>query len=118
MNKTPRKYIAIYSREGRLIDVYTAISCIVGDFNNTTNGGVRAAIKTGHIYKDMFFKEYENQEEIPNTIFVHYLCKIDNLYFIKQIEVVNYLGVTRQLVSAAVKSRAKTIAGHKVEWID
>jgi hypothetical protein len=43
----------------------------------------------------MFFKEFINDEEIPETITVPYLCKIDDIYFIRQIEIVNYLGVTR-----------------------
>lgn len=118
MTTKQQKHIAVYTRNGKLINTYTKVSSIARDYEFTTSAGIHNAINSGKLYKDMFFKEFIDDEEIPETITVPYLCKIDDIYFIRQIEIVNYLGVTRQVVSAAVKAHAKKIAGRKIEWLD
>lgn len=115
MNKKPYK-IAVYSRNGYLLNVFGSINDIIKEYTSTTDSGVRTAIETEKVYRNMFFRKFRTEEEVPEAIIIQYLCKIDDIYFIKQIEIVNYLNVSRQLVSAAVKSHAKTIAGRDVEW--
>ena len=107
-----KQSIAIYNRNGKLVKVAHSIREIVnGEF---LDGGIRSALKTGKIYKDHFFRyigpicfEYI---EVP------YLCIIDGIKFMKQTEVAEYCGVTKQAVSSANKHGATLINGKVIEW--
>lgn len=106
--------IAIYNRYGDLVAVARSIrGAITNDF---LDGGIRAALKSGKIYKDHFFRYYLFSEKPPKNIEVPYLCIIDGLKFMKQIEVAEYCGVTKQAVSTAKAHNATLINGKIVEW--
>lgn len=107
-----KKSIAIYDRNGNLVETARSIrEAINGEF---LDGGIRSALKSGKIYKDHFFR-YFNIEPFKN-IEVPYLCIIDGLKFIKQTEVAEHCGVTKQAVSTAKMHRAPSINGKIIEW--
>ena len=106
--------IAIYNRYGGLVAVARSIrGAITKDF---LDGGIRAALKSGKIYKDHFFRYYNLPEYPPVNIEVPYLCIIDGVKFMKQTEVAEYCGVTKQAVSSAKAHGATLINGKNVEW--
>lgn len=106
--------IAIYNRYGGLVAVARSIrGAITKDF---LDGGIRAALKSGKIYKDHFFRYYNLPEYPPINIEVPYLCIIDGVKFMKQTEVAEYCGVTKQAVSTAKAHSAPSINGKIVEW--
>lgn len=106
--------IAIYNRYGGLVAVARSIrGAITKDF---LDGGIRAALKSGKIYKDHFFRYYNLPEYPPINIEVPYLCIIDGVKFMKQTEVAEYCGVTKQAVSTAKSHNAPFINGKNVEW--
>lgn len=106
--------IAIYNRYGDLVTVARSIrGAITKEF---LDGGIRAALKSGKIYKDHFFRYYILSEHPPKNIEVPYLCIIDGVKFMKQTEVAEYCGVTKQAVSTAKAHNATLINGKNVEW--
>lgn len=107
-----KKSIAIYDRNGNFV---RAARCIREAINEEfLDGGIRSALKSGKIYKDHFFR-YFNIEPSKN-IEVPYLCIIDGLKFMKQTEVAEHCGVTKQAVSTAKLHHATLINGKTVEW--
>lgn len=107
-----KKSIAIYDRNGNLVKVARSIREIVNE--EFLDGGIRSALKSGKIYKGHFFR-YFNIEP-SNNIEVPYLCIIDGLKFMKQIEIAEYCGVTKQAVSSAKSHNATFINGKVIEW--
>ena len=106
--------IAIYNRYGDLVTVARSIrGAITEEF---LDGGIRAALKSGKIYKDHFFRYYTLYEYPSKNIEVPYLCIIDGLKFMKQTEIAEYCGVTKQAVSTAKAHNAPSINGKIVEW--
>lgn len=106
--------IAIYNRYGDLVAVARSIrGAITKDF---LDGGIRAALKSGKIYKDHFFRYYTLSEYLPKNIEVPYLCIIDGVKFMKQTEIAEYCGVTKQAVSTAKSHNAPSINGKIVKW--
>jgi len=107
-----KQYIAIYDRNGKLVKVARSIREVVdGEF---LDGGIRSALKSGKIYKDHFFRYVGPM--LSEYIEVPYLCIIDGLKFMKQIEIAEYCGVTKQAVSSAKSHGATLINGKTVEW--
>ena len=106
------KAVAIYDRNGDLIKVAHSIrDAISGEF---LDGGIRAALKSGKIYKDHFFRFVG--PVLSETIEVPYLCIIDGRKFMKQTEVAEYCGVTKQAVSSAKSHNATLINGKNIKW--
>ena len=106
--------VAVYNRYGSLVMVARSIrGAITKDF---LDGGIRAALKSGKIYKDHFFRYYNLSEYPIKNIEVPYLCIIDGVKFMKQTEVAEYCGVTKQAVSTAKAHSAVLINGKSVEW--
>lgn len=107
-----KQSIAIYNRNGELVKVARSIrEATSGSF---LDGGIRSALKSGKIYKDHFFRYIS--ENPSKNIEVPYLCIIDGLKFMKQIEVAEYCGVTKQAVSTAKQHNASLINGKNIEW--
>ena len=106
--------IAIYNRYGALVAVSRSIRGAIT--KNFLDGGIRAALKSGKIYKDHFFRYYPLPGYPPINIEVPYLCIIDGVKFMKQTEVAEYCGVTKQAVSTAKAHNATFINGKIVEW--
>lgn len=111
-----RPYVAMYDRHGKFVDCAETIVDLCKKHTDLTNGSVSTAIKEKKIYKDHFFISYSKFVEPPETIEVPYIAIIDGLKFIKQVEISNYLGISRQAVSAAHKRFAATLNGREVEW--
>ena len=106
--------VAIYNRYGGLVMVARDIrGATTKEF---LDGGIRAALKSGKIYKDHFFRYYNLSDYPPKNIEVPYLCIIDGIKFMKQIEVAEYCGVTKQAISTAKRHSATLINGKIVEW--
>ena len=115
MKKTDiEQYIAIYDRTGTLVVTAGSVRSLVN--GKLLDGGIRAALKSGKIYKDYFFRYYNSNEIPPKEIEVPYLCIIDNYKFMRQTEVAEYCGVTKQAVSSAKAHGATLINGKSVEW--
>lgn len=109
------KRIALYSREGKLLGIYRNIRHITLELQGSSDSGIKSALESGLIYKDCFLR-YCNGETPPEQIEVPWLCKIEGQTYMKQSEIVEALGLSRQLVSAAVKSRAHKLGKKVVEW--
>lgn len=105
--------IAIYDKTGILQEVYDTATEAAND--TFLYSGVTAALRSGKVYKEHFFRKFP-EDEIPEQIDVPYLCEVDGIRFIKQIELVKYFGVSRQAVSQTVKKRGKTICGKIITW--
>ena len=108
--------IAIYNRYGDLVGVALSVRGVIANSKDFLDGGIRAALKSGKIYKDHFFHYYNLPEYPPINIEVPYLCIIDGVKFMKQIEVAEYCGVTKQAVSTAKAHGAPSINGKIVKW--
>lgn len=106
--------IAIYDRNGNFVKAAHSIREATNE--EFLDGGIRSALKSGKIYKDHFFRYFMITEESIKNIEVPYLCIIDGLKFMKQIEVAEYCGVTKQAVSSANRHGATFINGKSVEW--
>ena len=109
-----KKSIAIYDRNGDFVKAARSIREATNE--EFLDGGIRSALKSGKIYKGHFFRYFITTEEPVKNIEVPYLCIIDGLKFMKQIEVAEYCGVTKQAVSTANQHKATFINGKVVEW--
>lgn len=107
--------VAIYSREGQLEESYESVKDAVGA-TEYPDSGIRNAIKSGKIYKNKFFRSFNTDKDPNDTIEVDYLCEIDGIRFMKQTEVADYCGVSRQAVSSAKQRASTLIAGKTVYW--
>lgn len=114
--KVFRPYVAVYDRHGDFVDCAETITDLCRKYPEFAVGGVSTAIKNNKIYKNHFFINYSKFSEPPETIEIDYIAEIDGVKFIKQVEIANYLGISRQAVSAAYKRRAETLGGRNVKW--
>lgn len=113
----PLKYgVAVYDKSGELEETYTSLKETINNNDNYSDSGVRNAVKTGKVYKDHFFREYNLADAPLDHIDIPYVCIIDGIRFVKQVEVAAYCGVSRQAVTSAKQRRAPSISGYKVEW--
>lgn len=108
------QYIAVYDRTGTLVITARSVRALVD--KEFLDGGIRAALKSGKIYKGYFYRYFSSTEIPLKHIEIPYLCIIDGLKFMKQIEVAEYCGVTKQAVSSAKAHGAVLINGKSVEW--
>jgi hypothetical protein len=114
--KVFRPYVAVYDRHGDFVDWAETITDLCRNYPEFVVGGVSTAIKNNKIYKNHFFINYSKFSEPPETIEIDYIAEIDGVKFIKQVEIANYLGISRQAVSAAYKRKAETLGGRDVKW--
>lgn len=114
--KVFRPYVAVYDRHGDFVDCAETITDLCRKYPEFVVGGVSTATKNNKIYKNHFFINYSKFSEPPETIEIDYIAEIDGVKFIKQVEIANYLGISRQAVSAAYKRRAETLGGRDVKW--
>lgn len=108
--------IAVYDRNGELLDTFPSVK-IVAQGKAFTESGVRAALKSEKIYKNHFFRWYKICDVPPETIDFPHICVIDGQRFCKQTEVADYCSVTRQAISYAKIHNQRKINGYDVEWI-
>lgn len=108
------QHIAVYNRSGELVATARGVRSLVN--KDLLDGGIRAALKSEKIYKDYFFRYFNITEKPLKKIEVPYLCIIDEIKFMKQTEVAEYCGVTKQAVSSAKAHNASLINGKVVKW--
>ena len=111
-----RPYVAMYDRHGEYIDCAETIVDLTKKYPEFVAGGIAKSIKEKKIYKNHFFISYSKFEQPPETIDIEYIAEIDGVKFVKQIEISNYLNISRQAVSAAYKRKALTLGGREVKW--
>ena len=107
-----QKKIAVYNDRGELEKTAEGVKSLVGDIFK--DNGIRDSIKTGKIYKDHYFRIYE--EEPKEEIEIHPICVIDEIPFVTCAEMGRYLGVTRQAISVARKRKSKKVGGVEIQW--
>ena len=112
---TPRKNIAIYDANGDLEQVVRTIT-EAADLTGLCNASVSKALKTGSKCKENFFRFYDNNTKPDDSIEFDWLCEIDGVKFVKQIEVADYCGVSRQAVSGSFSRKSKEINGRQITW--
>ena len=78
--------------------------------------GISDAIKLNKVYKNKFFRQYLNDEEIPEEIEVPIIGLIDEIPFARVIDMATYLNVSRQAVSRAKVNHRSKINGHDIIW--
>ena len=111
-----RPGVAMYDRHGDYMDRTETVTEMLKKYPHLAEGGITKSIKEKKIYKDCFFINVPKHETAPETIEIEYLAEIDGVKFVKQVEIANYLGVSRQAVSAALKRGAKSLSGRPIEW--
>lgn len=114
--ESPKNKFCIYDKTGILVETYNSIKELICDNTSFTESSVRKALKTTKPYKNYFFYVYEEGADIPETLEVPYLCTIDGIRFLKQVEVATYCGVSRQAVSGAKQRGTSIINGYKIDW--
>ena len=106
----------MYDRHGEYVDSAETIVDLIKQHPGFTSASISKSIKENKIYKDYFFISYSKFEEPPESIDIEYIAEIEGIKFVKQIEISNYLNISRQAVSAAYKRRAATLGGKEVNW--
>lgn len=114
-NGEPRKRVAIYNEYG-VLEHTTATIGEAATYGGSTLPTVTRAIESGKLSKKHFYRFYFDNEEPAETIEFDYLCEIDGVKFVKQIDIAEYCGVTKQAVSGSVKRKSKEINGYQVTW--
>ena len=104
--------IAVYNDRGELERTGEGVKSLVDD--KYKDNGIRDSIKTGKIYKDCYFRSYEDEPE--EEIEIHPICMVDEIPFVNLAEMGRYLGVTRQAASIARKRKTKKVGGIEVTW--
>ena len=109
------KNIAIYDSNGDLETVTKTITEAAG-YCDMCNASVSTALKSGKKSKEYFFRYVADGATPDETIEFDYLCEIDGVKFVKQIEIADYCGVSRQAVSGSVKRLSREINGRQISW--
>lgn len=105
-----KDYVAIYNEDGELEDV--AKSCSeAGRKTDISNISVNNAVKTGKICKGYFFRMFPSNTDPAEETEIPYICEIDGHKFLKQIEIAEYCGVTKQAISGSRRRQAAEING-------
>jgi hypothetical protein len=94
-DKVFRPYVAMYDRHGDFMDSAETIADLSKKYPELTASGISAAIKNNKIYKNHFFIHYSKFKQPPEEIEIDYIAEIDGVKFVKQVEISNYLGVSR-----------------------
>ena len=112
-NGEPRKRVAIYNEHG-VLEHNTLTIGEAAEYGGSTLTTVTRAIESGKLSKGHFYRFYFDNVEPEETIEFDYLCEIDGIKFVKQIDIAEYCGVTKQAVSGSVKRKSKEINGYQV----
>lgn len=114
--KVFRPYVAMYDRHGEFMDSAETIADLSKKYPEFSASGISTAIKNNKIYKNHFFIHYSKFNQPPEEIAIEYLAEIDGVKFVKQVEISNYLGVSRQAVSYAHQRLSQTLGGKNIQW--
>lgn len=111
-----RPAVAVYDRHGELLDSAETMTDLCKAHPEFNISGISTAIKNNKMYKNHMFINYSKFSSPPESIDIPYIAEIDGLKFIKQTEIADYLGVSRQAVSAACKRKSNTLGGREIVW--
>ena len=112
---TEKRRIAIYDAGGDLEWVAKTISEAAA-YSELCNATVSTALKSGKKSGEYFFRYFPAAESPQQTIEFDYIAEIDGVKFVKQIEIADYCGATRQAVSGSYKRLSKEINGRNISW--
>lgn len=110
-----QNHYAAYDRSGELEMVAPTITELSSALN-ISNASISKSVKTGNVSCAYFFRAFPSTEEPADKIDVPWLCEIDGIRFLKQTEVADYCGVSRQAVSQSAKRQSKEINGRNILW--
>lgn len=114
--KVFRQYVAMYDRHGDFMDSAETITDLSKKYPEFSTSGISTAINKHKIYKNHFFIHYSRFSQPPEEIEIEYIAEIDGVKFVKQVEISNYLGVSRQAVSQAHQRLSQTLGGKNIQW--
>lgn len=103
--------ICCYDVYGCLVKVTDSIKDMESSEFKMT--GLREALKTGKVYKNHYFRWFEEPKE---EIEVPYYCIIDEIPFPRCVDAARYLNVSRQAVNQSKARMAKKIQGKDIIW--
>ena len=78
--------------------------------------GINNSIKSGKKYKDKYFKQFLEKEDVPQQIEVEILGWIDEIPFYTMPDIVKYTGLTRQAVQQSRKNNGKKLGKYLIIW--
>ena len=111
--RSTRKNVEVYDGNGELEATFGTITD-AADYTGLCNATISKAISSQKKSGEYFFRYYDETPEA--SIEFDWLCEIDGVKFVKQIEVADYCGVSRQAVSGSTARRSKEINGRLVTW--
>ena len=111
-----REFVAVYDKSGELVMSSPFITDVAKALN-ITNVSISKGLKTGKVTCDHFFRYYTSDEP-EERIDIPWICEIDGVRFVKQVDIADYCEVSRQAVSLAVKRQSKMINGRIILWKD
>lgn len=107
--------IAFYTKYGELEGTAATLT-EVSKMIDVSTSSISRGLKTGSLACEYYFRYYPENEEPAAEIEFKWLCEIDGLKFVKQIEIADYCGVSKQAVSQSVKRKSKQINGKEILW--
>ena len=110
-----RPRVAIYDETGSIVT--TAKNSVeAAEYGGISATTICRVLKNGKIANGYYYRNYDPHTEPAETIEFDYICEIDGLKFIKQIDIAEYCGVTKQAVSGSVQRKSKQINGYDIIW--
>lgn len=110
-----RPRVAIYDETGSIVT--TAKNSVeAAEYGGISATTICRVLKNGKIANGYYYRNYDPHTEPAETIEFDYICEIDGLKFIKQIDIAEYCGVTKQAVSGSVQRKSKQINGYNIVW--
>lgn len=110
-----RPRVAIYDETGSIVT--TAKNSVeAAEYGGISATTICRVLKNGKIANGYYYRNYDPHTEPAETIEFDYICEIDGLKFIKQIDIAEYCGVTKQAVSGSVQRKSKQINGYNITW--
>lgn len=106
--------IAVYNYSGELEAVFENLTA-AAEYIGCSSPSLTSAKRTGKDCKGYFIREFL-EGNVPETIPLDFICFIDGIGFLKQIDIVNYLKTSRQTVNGAYKRKSNKILGVEVKW--
>lgn len=114
-NGLGKNAVAIYHYNGDLYQTADTIS-EAAEMLGISFSSVSKALKDNKISCGYYFRYYNSLTTPADQIDVSWLAEVDGVKFLKQTEIADYCGVSRQAVSQAVKRQSKIINGKEIIW--
>lgn len=113
IKKSKNPYIVKYDIFGNHKQVYDNAA----EINDFTEEEIKQAIKSKKPYKNLYFRAFKRDADIPASIEVKQpICLIDGIYFHTFADTGRYLNTPRQSIAQAKNRQSKKVMGHEVQW--